>query len=202
MAAKEVGAWETSEFELLAAKVIGSRMAEGSFRNPEIVNEELFETDQPELLTSHDDALEAPTKYESKTALSQEVLAVLELVVIDAPDAPVVADAQINGIRHRVATGKSWERWNMAMAAGKPPPPPPRYPPLVPTQAAGSQMPEGEQPLILTLADSKRVLAPPMRPMGSRSKGRILIGVYLTAEVNQTWTRPIVVTYIRSNAGG
>ena len=73
--AKEVGALETSEVELPAAKGTGSQITQGSFRNPEIVKEELFETDQPELVNSHDDALEAPTKYASTTSLSQEVCA-------------------------------------------------------------------------------------------------------------------------------
>ena len=74
--AKEVGALETSEVELPAAKGTGSQMTQGSFRNPEIVKGELFEADQPELVTSHDDALEAPTKYASATSLSQQVRAV------------------------------------------------------------------------------------------------------------------------------
>ena len=129
--AKEVGTLEASAFELLAAKGTGSHnIVEGSFRNPDIVKEELFDTDEPELVTSRDDALEAPTKYGSKTALSQEAWAVLEPMVIDAPDASVVIDAQITGVCHSVSKGEAWERWNMAKAAGKPPLPPPRYPPL------------------------------------------------------------------------
>ena len=67
-------------------------------------------------------------------------------------------------------------------------------------KAAGSQIAEGEQPLILTLADSKRVLAPPMRPLGSRFKVTVLVGVYLTAGVNQTLTRPIDITNMRSKS--
>ena len=88
----------------------------------------IFETDQAELNASHDDALEAPTNYETKVALSQEVWAVFEPMVRKsegAGDGPTVADAQIDPVCLCVSKGKAWKRWNMSKAAGEPPLPPP-----------------------------------------------------------------------------
>ena len=51
--------------------------AEGTLRNPTVVEQELYEGKLRDLVTTHDDALERPTQYANSTVLSQEVWAVL-----------------------------------------------------------------------------------------------------------------------------